>query len=141
MIVMTESPIVSDAVRLTADFELATALAEGLTNAEAAERCGITDRTVRRRLQIPEFRAEVERLQAGRWENAVRQLSATATKAVATLAALLGEDSERPGANIRLRAAMAVVEFVHELQQNADLDRRLRELEQDSAARKRLRSA
>lgn len=112
-----------------ADFTLAAALADGLTYAAAAEAAGCSERTVQRRMGEAEFRGLVDEIQRERWRGTVRRVQAAGPRAVATLEALLGEDSERPGANVRLKAAQALLDLGHEIGVSRDLDARLEQLE------------
>jgi hypothetical protein len=90
------------------DYELAAALGEGLTYAQAGERVGLSERTVQRRMEdeaLRDFVATVSLETArARWEIASRRLRAIALKAVDTIEELQTiEASGKPGASTRLR--------------------------------------
>ena len=116
------------------DFELAAALGEGLTYAQAGERVGLSERTVQRRMEDEAFRDFVATVSLetarARWEIASRRLRAIALKAVDTIEELQTiEASGKPGASTRLRAAMAALDLGHEIAESRELAERLAALE------------
>ena len=112
--------------RKNANGTLVAALAGGATIAEAAERGGVSQRTVYRRLEDADFRAAVQQARAELVTQAVARLAEAGGEAVATLRALLGEGT--PPA-VRLGAARAVLELGTRLRESEELERRLSELE------------
>lgn len=90
------------------------ALLEGLTQAEVAARCGVSDRTVRRRLQDP---GVARRLQEGQ-EEAVkrirRRITAKALRAVDVLGQLA--DSGDKDDAVKVAAARATLAAFVQLQ-------------------------
>lgn len=111
----------------TTDPALVAALAAGATYAEAAARAGVSERTARRRMDDPAFRAALDDARAEVVSRAVDRLSATATDAVDTLAALLDPGVPPP---TRLGAARAVLELGSRLREEHDLAARLGALEE-----------
>ncbi len=108
-----------------ADDRLALLLARGATKRHAARECGINVRTVYRRLERPEFRARVEHFRNEMLSQAVGRLTSIARKAVGTLEALL----EDPNSTVRLGAARTVLTGLIDVQEHAEMARRLEELE------------
>jgi hypothetical protein len=104
---------------------LAAALASGQTLRDAARTAGLSERTAARRMADPAFRSEVAAIRARILEQATGQLAAAATKAVTTLCALLDDDL----ANVRLRAACAILELSHKLYDERMMEQRLADLE------------
>lgn len=111
--------------RSSADSLLIAALASGATQREAADRAGVSERTVRRRLSDPEFCAAVEHARREMVAQAVAHLSGTATEAARTLRALLRARSE----HARLGAARAVLDYLRQHRESVEIEQRLRELE------------
>jgi hypothetical protein len=105
---------------------LAAALAGGATQAQAAERTGVSARTVRRRLADPSFAALVSRLQVQTAEDVLERLSESAVGAVETLVELTKPPAPAP---VRLAAAKAILEQHQRYTAVVDVDRRLRTLE------------
>jgi hypothetical protein len=96
------------ASRHDADEILAAALAAGRTMASAAEAAGVCTKTVRRRLDDPDFRSQVADLKRETTGRAVALLAENAAGAVVELTKLsTGSASEK----IRLVASKAVVEL------------------------------
>jgi hypothetical protein len=88
---------------------LLLARAIGKTVKEAAPASGVSERTVYRYLNDPEFRAEVSRIRACIVDEAIGQLVAQASNSVATIIML---ENESPNAWLRLRASCAVLELM-----------------------------
>jgi len=105
---------------------LASALAAGATQVEAAERTGVSARTVRRRLAEPEFAALVERLRVQKAEDVLEMLGDSVVRAVETLVELTGPSAPAP---VRLAAARTLLEQYSRFSASVDVDRRLRVLE------------
>src|SRR5262245_3905144 len=97
-----------------ADSALIAALAAGDTAAEAARKAGVSERTVRRRLDDPGFKRALEAAKAEALARAVAKLSDRAVAAVDTLAALLDAESE----SVRLGAARSVLELGSRLRED-----------------------
>jgi len=111
---------------LSIDVLLAGALAGGATQVDAAARVGVSPRTVRRRLEDPEFVSQVERLRAQAAEKVLQALSDAIVGAVATLAELSQPPAPPP---VRLAASRALLDQHLRYSQAVDLERRLRALE------------
>ncbi len=104
----------------------ALAIASGSTIVEAAERAGISERTVRRRLDDPDYRMEISRLRSKLLDAAVGRLVAATTQAAGTMQALLEADSE----HVRLGAAKGILEFGLSLQEALETQTRITTLEE-----------
>ena len=104
----------------------ALAIASGSTIVEAAERAGISERTVRRRLDDPDYRMEISHLRSKLLDAAVGKLVAATTEAASTMQALLEADSE----HVRLGAAKAILEFGLSLQEALETQTRITTLEE-----------
>lgn len=125
-----ENDRVAGSVAQRADSDLALALAEGVAYAEAGKRCGVSERTVQRRMREPEFRALVAETERARWAIALRKLSAKSGDAADVLVDLLDEAAAaKPGASIRLRSAMAILDLRHSIGETAEMSNRLDEVE------------
>src|SRR5262249_3574387 len=88
-----------------ADEALAAALAAGQTVPQAAAAGRVSERTVYRRLQSPEFRARVQQLRQEVLFQTSGRLAGAAGEAADVPRALLSDTAPR----IRLRAAVAVL--------------------------------
>lgn len=104
----------------------ALAISSGSTIVEAAERAGISERTVRRRLDNPDYKVEISRLRGKLLDAAVGKLVAATTDAAATMQALLEADSE----HVRLGAAKGILEFGLSLQEALETQTRITTLEE-----------
>lgn len=120
----------ADGGRRTADEALAAELATGKTVRDAATAAGVAERTVYRRLGEPEFRAKVAGLRAGMLSAAAGRLADSMAAAADHLRALLGAKDP----NVRLRAATQIVTLALKVTELADLERRVKDLEDRSAA-------
>lgn len=109
--------------RETADDALALAIAEGRTLKAAAEKCGVSERTVRRRWADGVFRNRVVELRADILTASVGFLVSASNAAVAALVSLLKAESEP----VRLGAARSILEFGFKGMQN-DIGRTLNEI-------------
>jgi len=101
-------------------------LAEGLSIVEAARQAGVSERTLRRRLARPDYRAEVAQLRGKMLDAALGQLIAATTAAVAVLVNLLEAKSE----TVRLGAASRILEHALELRELTEVEGRVQSLEQ-----------
>jgi hypothetical protein len=113
--------------RQTADHKLLLALACGATVENAARQCGVSESTVYRRLDDPDFRRQLQALRADMVQRAAALLTAAAVEAVKTLVVLQG--AATPPA-VRLGAARAVLEIGTKLREVAELEQRLAALEE-----------
>ena len=102
------------------------ALAVGATVELAAERAGVSPRTVHRRLEDAEFRRRVDDARAELLGRAMDRLSATCTVAVTTLADLLKPDAP---AAVRLGAARSILDAALRWREQGELTRRLDNVE------------
>lgn len=107
------------------DPQLLATLAAGATQAEAAEAARVSERTVRRRLEEPEFRQQLAALRGEMLQRTCGLLASGAADAVLTLRALL--DSSHDG--VRLGAARAILATVTTMEEVLALDERIRTLE------------
>ena len=106
--------------------QLLLALACGATVDAAAKQCGLTDRTIYRRLAEPAFRGRLQALRADMVRRAAGLLTAAAGEAVRTLLSLQ-KDSAPPA--VRLGAARAILELGIKVRELSDLETRIAELE------------
>lgn len=114
--------------RSGADAALIAALAAGRTQAEAAELAGVSERTVRRRLEGAPFRRAVARQRAASLERAAGVLAAMIDEAAATLRAVMA-DPDAP-ASSRVAAARTVLLLGQDLHERAGLEERIAALEE-----------
>jgi hypothetical protein len=115
-----------------ADEPLVMALAGGATAEAAAQKAGVSLRTVRRRLAAPAFRQRLQQVRADMVQRTAGALTAAATEAVRTLLEL--QKPPNPPA-VRLAAARAVLDQGLKLREAAELEERLAELERRVEAR------
>ena len=106
------------------DSALIAALAGGATIRDAAAVAGVSESTVHRRLDDPDFRRRVADARAEMLSRAVSQLADASTEAVATLRALLDAEAE----TVRLGSARAILELGAKLRES-ELERRIAALE------------
>jgi hypothetical protein len=106
---------------------LLLALACGATVDAAARQCGLSDRTVYRRLQDPEFQKRLEGLRADMIQRSAGMLTAAAGEAVRTLLSL---QKDATPAAVRLGAARAILEIGIKLRQMVEIEQRLVEVEE-----------
>ena len=109
-----------------ADESLILALACGATIEAAARQCGVSDRTIRRRLSEPAFLARLQQARADMVKRSAGLLTAAAGESVRTLLALQKESA--PPA-VRLGAARAVLELGVKVRELVDLEARIASLE------------
>jgi hypothetical protein len=104
------------------------ALALGKTYPQAARIAGVGERTVSRRMQDPAFAQRVRAARAAAAAENAAELAALMPKAIGVLGDLL-YDAE---SGIRLRAAQVVFKVGLEYRERAELEERLRILEDGS---------
>lgn len=104
-------------------------LASGMTHAEAARVADVSTKTIQRRLADKAFADEIARRRAAQVERVTGQLTQLSVRAVETLEAAL--DDEAP--SIRLKAADLTLGWLVRLRREADLERRIVEIEQELA--------
>ena len=121
----------ADGQRKKSDDALLLALACGASVDQAARQCGLSARTVYRRLEDPDFRRRLQKLRGDMMQRTAGTLTAAATEAVRTLLDLL-----KPAAphSSRLGAAKAVLEIGMKVREVADIEDRLNTLEEQLAA-------
>ncbi|HJZ58391.1 MAG TPA: hypothetical protein VKE74_25845 [Gemmataceae bacterium] len=123
--------------RSTARELVALALAAGKTQQEAAARGQVNQRTVRRWLSEPAFRARVSELRSEMIAEASGRLTGAMSEAADELRALLA--NKKP--DVRLRAAVKVIELATKTAEIVDLEIRIAAQEQLSRSQEaRLRS-
>lgn len=112
--------------RKRADDLLALGIARGLPIKDAAAGAALSERSAYRRASSAEFQDRVRALRGEMLASAVSAITATLGQATDTLSALLTAQSE----SVRLGAARTILEMGLKLREHADLERRLRELEE-----------
>jgi hypothetical protein len=93
----------------------------------AARQCGVSDRTVYRRLADRDFRRRLQQVRADFVRRTAGTMTAAATEAVRTLLELLKAPTAAP---VRLGAARAVLEIGVKVREAAELEERLAALEE-----------
>ena len=106
---------------------LAVAVAGGQTVKAAAESCSCSERQGYRISATPEFKSRVSAIRAEMTSQAVGELSAAASEAVATIRELLASTNEP---SVRLNAAKAILNALGPLSELGELRSRLEALEQ-----------
>jgi transposase len=101
------------------------ALLEESSIAKAAERCGLSERTVRRWLQRDDFRQAFDQAKRTIMESTVARLTATSEKAVGALAKNV--ECGNPGTEVK--AANVILSQVARLAELEDLQHRVEVLE------------
>jgi hypothetical protein len=101
-------------------------LANGALVSQAALRSGVSERTVYRRLQQPEFQARIDAFQDETLQRAAAVLTAATQEAIHSLVALQ-DSSTAP--NVRRTAARDILEMGMRLREAAYLEKRLVALE------------
>lgn len=107
-------------------------LAMGDTQEETATACGVTRKTVQRRMAEPGFREAVQARRSEFLDEAIGRLSYYAKGATETLQALSGENEE---SKIRTQAAKTILDHLPKLRQLGEFDARLTSLEKLAAER------
>jgi AcrR family transcriptional regulator len=105
--------------------ELILALAAGATVREAAEKAGVGERTVYRRLADPDFRRSVSRARGRLFDTALGRLASLGGKAAGIFERLM--ESDQP--SVARRAAKAVLELGPRLRET-ELEERVSRLEE-----------
>ena len=111
---------------------IVSALAHGKTHAQAARIAGVSERTIGRRAQEPDFAARVNQARAEVTAAATAQLAALTSKAIAVLDDTL-DDADEDHAGLRLRAAQIVLKSGLEYRERAELEGRVLALEASSS--------
>jgi len=101
-------------------------LANGALVSQAALKAGVSERTVYRRLQLPEFQARIDAFQEETLQRAAAVLTAAAQEGIHSLVAL--QDNSTPP-NVRRAAARDILDMGLRLREAADLEKRLAALE------------
>ena len=105
---------------------LAVAVAGGQTVKAAAESCSCSERQGYRISATPEFKSRVSAIRAEMTSQAVGELSAAASEAVATIRELLASTNEP---SVRLNAAKAILNALGPMSELGELRERLAALE------------
>ncbi len=113
--------------RRKADEIFMLALACGATVEAAAQKAGISRATAYRRLQDPEFRSRLQEVRSDMVNRAAGTLTAASTEAIKTLLSL--QQPAVPPAT-RLGAARSILEIGIKMREVADIDERLKALEE-----------
>ena len=116
--------------RHSADEVLAAALAAGRTVRDAAAEAKVSEKTAYRRNKDPEFRRRVAELRSQMVGEAAGVLADSMKYAAAALRLMVTSTD----LNLRHRAARSILEFGIKVAELADLERRVRELEERAAA-------
>ena len=116
----------SASVRSKGDAVLIAALAGGATCEAAAKQAGVSERTVRRRLEDSAFRQRVAEARDEMLAQAMAQLSRAAAGAATTLVLLLAKDVP---ATVRLGASRAILDTLLRWREQASLAERLDRIE------------
>jgi hypothetical protein len=116
----------ADKPRRKAEDALLLALACGATVDAAARQCGLSERTIYRRLADAEFRQRLQALRTDMVQRTSSMLTAAASESVRTLLDL--QKSTTPAA-VRLGAARAVLELGMKLRETVELEARIVALE------------
>lgn len=98
---------------------------------DAAEAAGLTESTLRRYRQNPEFAAEYKKRCAAMLESATDKAKSSLPPAVERLSSIVMDDGQQPREQIA--AARAVLEYGLRLVEANDFEQRLRALEERSA--------
>jgi hypothetical protein len=112
--------------RKKAETELVLALACGATPEQAAQKAGVSARTVYRRLTEMAFRAQVRDLRADMLERAAAMLTAAGLGSVRTLTKL---QESAVSESVRLGAARSTIELGCKMREAVDFEERLTALE------------
>jgi hypothetical protein len=112
--------------RKKAETELVLALACGATPEQAAQKAGVSVRTVYRRLTEAAFRAQVRDLRAGMLERTAAMLTAAGVVSVKTLTKL---QESAVSESVRLGAARSTLQLGGKMRESVDFDERLTALE------------
>lgn len=105
--------------------QIIPALARGETVATAAKLAGLSERTVYRRLQDPDFRRQVSNVRFNILDRATGQLLNMSDRAIETLVALLDATSE----SVRLGAARSILDHTIKFREISEFEIRLQMIE------------
>jgi hypothetical protein len=108
-----------------------TALAAGLTIAQAAKQCKVSETTIRLRLKDPKFKAALKRLQKEYVRQTNRALVAAGVHAALTLRKLL---HPKHPPSVRQSAARSLLDIGLKFRESWALDQRLGEVEKALAS-------
>lgn len=100
------------------------------TKRQAAKAAGITDRTLARYFEDPEFVLSYRNAFRGVVEDAARQAQQSLTPALSTLREIMEDREENAGT--RIQAAKATLEYAVKFTEQLDILEQLRELEDES---------
>lgn len=103
------------------------ALLSSDTQAEAAAKCGLSDRTLRSYLADPEFAAEYKRRKRQLVTDATKQIQASYKVAIKALRGIV--ESENASAGEKISAARALLEYGLRFTEMADVLSRLEDVE------------
>ena len=106
---------------------LIAALAAGATHREAARAAGVSERTVRRRLESPAFTERLGEAEVEYLSQISKRLTGLAPTAVETLASLMCSPDATD--QVRLRASLAVLNATPTLREVTEIAERLQEFE------------
>ena len=106
---------------------LVVALAQGKSHLEAGKIAGMSERTVRRRLQDPDFAALIDRERAAMTANLAAEFAGLYSNALDTMRDLLQHKDGR----VRLGAAQFILKRGPELRTSTEIEERLLELEEN----------
>jgi hypothetical protein len=109
------------------DTVLVLLLACGASPEAAAEKAGVSLRTLRRRWADPAFRALVEDLRKDMLYRAAAMFTAATTASVKTIAEL---QQSAVSESVRLRAAKAIIELGFKMREGVALEERIARLEE-----------
>ena len=111
--------------RKKSEDSLLLALACGATLDAAARQCGVSERTIYRRLEDPKFKKRLERVRADMVGRTSGMLTAAGCEAIRTLLTLQKDSTP----TVRLGAARTILEIGLKMRQMVDLEQRMAELE------------
>jgi len=111
--------------RKKSEDSLLLALACGATLDAAARQCGVSERTIYRRLEDPKFKKRLERVRADMVGRTSGMLTAAGCEAIRTLLTLQKDSTP----TVRLGAARTTLEIGLKMRQMVDLEQRMAELE------------
>jgi hypothetical protein len=112
------------------------ALLSSDTQAEAAVKCGLSDRSIRGYLADPAFNAEYQRRKNALVSDATRQIQASYQSAIRALRAIV--DSDKSTAGEKTSAARALLEYGLKFTELNEILPRLEKLEREADKRKDL---
>ena len=119
--------------RSQADRLLIATLVTGATQREAAEAAGCSERTVRRRLDNPDFRKALDQARGRLFERVLGRTIHHATMAADILAEIMTDPESR--AAVRVSAARALLDSAMRYREVEELARRIEAIEEALEAR------